>query len=129
VPAIKRASIFLGRNVLPEDDDELIRDSLELVWVSVQGALEQDPKLKGRLSDPDEFLANVKHKGEQEFIKSLRDMAKAKSWDKLFDDGTFSSFDSKHSDYFLYLEVFLKKKPNVDQTEKAHNTALVEGTH
>jgi hypothetical protein len=60
------------------------------VWMAVHGALKVDPELKEHLADAEEFLRNVKGKGEQEFIESLRDMAKAESWERLFDDGTFS---------------------------------------
>jgi hypothetical protein len=129
VPAIKKAFISLGRMIFPDDDDDQIRNSLELVWIAVHGALKLDPKLKEHLADQDGFLRNVERKGEQEFIEFLRDMAKAESWELLFDNGTFSSFDSKNSDHVLYLEVFLKEKSAVNQSEEDHNTALVEGTH
>jgi len=91
VPAIRKASKSLGRNIFPEDDDDDIRGSLKLVWTAVHDALEQDPKLEGYLANQDEFLHNVKRKGEQDFIESLRDMALANSWERLFDDGTLLS--------------------------------------
>jgi hypothetical protein len=79
----------------PEYDDSRIQRELKHVWMSVHDALRHDPNLKEHLVDRDEFLKNVKNRpgGEQDFIKSLRDMAKNDSWEPLFDDGTlFSSF-------------------------------------
>jgi hypothetical protein len=109
--AIERMSISLGRCIFPEDDDNLVRDSLGLVWKVVQEVFKHDPTLKEHQAEEDEFLDNVKHKGEQIFFNSLRDMAKHRSWEPLFDDGTlFSSFDSKHSDHVLFLDVFSKPK-------------------
>jgi len=130
VPAVKNASKSIGRIVFPEDDDDDIRLSLKHVWLAVYEALKQDSGLKEHLADQDEFFHNLKRKGEQEFIESLRDMAKAKSWEPLFNDGTFVPyFNSRRSDHVLHLEVFIKEKPDVDQPEEARNTALVEGTH
>jgi hypothetical protein len=90
MPAIKNALRILGRQIVPEDDDDWIRNSMAQVWVAVRGALEVDPELRERLANQEDFLYNVKCKGEQEFIESLRGMAKAGSWEHLFDDGTSS---------------------------------------
>ena len=101
--AIKGAFKGLGKNISPDDNDEEIRGSLQYVWLAVQGALEQDLRLKKHLADKEEFFANIKRNGEKQFIELLRDMAKDSSWGGLFDDGTpfFSSFVSKHSGYVL----------------------------
>jgi hypothetical protein len=110
------ASNFFRRNVTPEDSDEAIRKFLlRYGRIAVQDALEeQDPKRKEDMADEDEFSANVMRNGEQDFINSLRDMALADSWERLFDDGTFfSSFDSKYSEHLLYLDIFLKPKPSL----------------
>jgi hypothetical protein len=64
----------LVNNIRPEYDDSRIQRSLKYVWLAIQDVLEKDPKLKGHLADKNEFLVNVKRKGEQEFIKSPRDM-------------------------------------------------------
>jgi hypothetical protein len=109
VTVIEDAYRSLGRFILPEDDDHEIRKSLGYVWRIVQDAFKHDPTLKGYLAEENEFFDNVKGKGEQGFFNSLRDMAKHRSWEALFDDGTsLSSFDSKHSDHVLYLDVVLK---------------------
>jgi hypothetical protein len=86
--AREEASKFLHRVVHPMDDDDEIRSFLIFVWTLVEDALEQDPKLKRKLADKDEFRDNVKRKGEQDFIKDskLRDMAEHDSWESLFDD-------------------------------------------
>ena len=90
--AIKDAFESLGELISPEDDDKKIRKSLKQVWVIVYDALEEDPNLKG-LANKKEFHANVERK--QQFLKSLRDMAKDNSWERLFDDGTlFAVFGS-----------------------------------
>jgi hypothetical protein len=127
--AVKNAYENLDRIISPEDDDRRIRNSLNLIWFCVRDALKQDPKLKEHLADEKEFLANVKRKGEEQFIESLGDIAMERSWERLFDDGTlFSSFGSKHSGHPLFLDVFLKKKADADSLEEVPNTALVEGT-
>jgi hypothetical protein len=78
--AIKGAFKGLGKNISPEDNDEEIRGSLQYVWLAVQGALEQDLRLKKHLADKEEFFANIKRNGEKQFIELLRDMAKNSSW-------------------------------------------------
>ena len=130
VTDIEDAYDALGRNVFPEDDDHKIRNRLGYVWKAVQDVLKHDPTLKEHLADEDEFLDNIKCKGEPGFFDSLRDMAKSNSWERLFDDGTFvSSFGSKNAYHVLFLGVFLKQKPDIGQPAEARNTALVEGTH
>ena len=66
--------------------------------------------------DRNEFLTNVKRKGERKFIDSLKALAESGTWADLFEDGTlFCSFFSKRSDRVLCLEVFFL------------NATLVEG--
>lgn len=43
---------------------------MSYVWPVFHGALEQDPGLKGFLTDEGEFFNNVKTKGKKEFIDS-----------------------------------------------------------
>ena len=100
--AIKDAFKFLGKFISPEDDDNEIRKSLTHVWFNVQNALEQDLNLKKHLANKEEFLANIRRKGEEQFIELLRDIAKDSSWGRLFDNGTlFSPIVSKHSGHVL----------------------------
>jgi len=108
----------LTRNISPKDDDNRIKKTLNHVWLSVQDALEHDPKLKKLLASKEEFNDNVSMKGEKIFIDLLRAMATesekqgSKAWEHLFEDGRYIVlFASKHSDCILLLEVFLKKKP------------------
>ncbi len=92
--------------------------------MAIKEAQEHDPKRKDHLADMDEFLDNVKKKGEQNFIESLRAMASSKkkdAWEDLFDDGTsLSFFGFKHSDRVLHVDVFLKGilVPNVDSRDE-----------
>jgi hypothetical protein len=113
IPAqfIQKACQSLARNILPEEDDDQIKKSLYIVWAIVQCVLEQDLDLKDHLADEGEFLDNIKKSlgGEQDFIKSLRGMAKDNSWECLLEDGTlFSSFGSNHPDHVLCPDVFIK---------------------
>jgi hypothetical protein len=116
---IKWAFKSLGRFVTPRDDDDDGRSNsltLKRVWLVVNDTLEQDPTLKGLLVDRNEFLTNVKRKGERKFIDSLKALAESGTWADLFEDGTlFCSFFSKRSDRVLCLEVFFL------------NATLVEG--
>jgi len=94
--AVEKASKFLRRIISPDDDDDddEILNALNHVWLRVQEALEQDPKVKNRLASKDEFRDSVRRNGEKKFIDSLRTMAVnsdtqgAKAWDDLFEDGT-----------------------------------------
>ncbi|KAI0248394.1 hypothetical protein BJV78DRAFT_1354923 [Lactifluus subvellereus] len=45
--------------------------------------------LSGRLANINQFRANVKRKGEQQFIDLLRDMARKKSWQDLLENEVF----------------------------------------
>ena len=94
---VEKASKYLRRIKFPkeeDDDDEILDDSLSLVWVLVKGALETDSELKEHLASEEEYFANVKRKGEKIFIDSLRAMAAnsdtqgSKAWEGLFNDGT-----------------------------------------
>ena len=110
-------------SIQPDNDDNQIREFLDLVWIAVHKALEQHPELRENLADEAGFLKNVKRRGEKEFFDSLRDMAKTGSWAALFEDGTlFSFFGFHHSDRLLCLDVFL------NAPEESLNTANVFGT-
>ena len=85
--AIENACKRLGRNVDPDDDEDEVRESLNVVWTIVNDALSHDMALS--LTDLGEFRENVKRKGEQRFIYLLRDMARKKSWGDLLENGTF----------------------------------------
>ena len=98
IPArfFQEACEYLVNIIRPEYDDRRILRCLNIVRTIVQDVLKQDPKLKRHLADEGEFFDSVKSKGRQDFIKSLRVMAKNVSWERLFDDGTlFSCFDFK----------------------------------
>jgi hypothetical protein len=119
-------------NIHPEYDDSRIQRSLKLVWTIVYDALRHDPNLKEHLVDRDEFLKNVKNRlgGEQDFIKSLRDMAKNDSWEPLFDDGKlFSSFGSDHwhSHRILSLDVFITLTRDSGTSKTANIPELMRG--
>jgi len=117
----EEATESLNSITSPRDDDTRILNTLKVVRTLVQVALEKDPKLKvqkGHLANRDEFRNNVKKKGEQKFIDSLRAMAAnsdeqgSKAWEDLFEDGIlFSSLGFKRSDRVIRLEVFWKKIP------------------
>ncbi len=122
--AIDKAVKFFKKNIPSDEDDDEIQGNLGHVWIATIEALEHDPKLKGHLANMDEFLDNVKKKGEQKFIESLRAMASSKTkdaWEDLFEDGTsLSFFRLKHSDRVLRVEVFLKGMlvPDVDPLDE-----------
>jgi hypothetical protein len=83
----------LQRYIQPDASDKVILRSLNVVWISVNEALQEDPSLKTRLADKDEFRGNVEKYGEKQFIELLRDMAKKKNWGDLLDNRTsFLSF-------------------------------------
>ena len=110
---IQEACEQLAWIIRPEKDDNWIRRSLNIVRTIVQDVLKQDPDLKDHLANESKFFEKVKNSpgGEQGFIKSLRDMAKDNSWERLFNDGTsFSSFGPNHSHRVLYLDVFITLK-------------------
>jgi hypothetical protein len=89
---IERAFKHISRIISPEDDDEKMWYNLRSVWIIVDHVLQEDPNLEEHLAERDEFFDNVKRKGEQDFFKSLRDMKKDNSWERLFDDGTIHFF-------------------------------------
>jgi hypothetical protein len=78
---------WLKRIIQPDDEDEDIKDSLAKVWITVNDALEAHVKGK-RLATRDEFFTNVKERGENVFIKVLRDAVKNNTWQDLLDNGT-----------------------------------------
>ena len=106
-----------------------IKKFLAHVWTDVKLAFENDPKLGENVANMEEFLANVKLKGEWEFIDSLKAMAASGDWAGLFDDGMlFFSFDSKYSDHFLHLEVFKPKQSAKEDTSIDRvDSTLVKG--
>jgi hypothetical protein len=92
---------------------------LDFVWVAVRDALQEDPNLKARLANENQFKENVKKKDEQQFINLLRDIAKKESWRDLLQNGTsFLYFELKCSqaDRVLSPEVFLNNN-FVDPTQ------------
>jgi len=109
---IDNACRSLRRQILQDDDDEVIKQSFKHVWKDVYDVLKQDEGLKERLADENEFFDNVRRNGEKKFIDSLRAMAKtgeAQAWYDLFEDSTFFSFlDYRRSDRVLHLVAFLK---------------------
>jgi hypothetical protein len=114
----------------PEYDDSRIQRELKYVWTAVHDALRHDPNLKEHLVGRDEFLKNVKNRpgGEQDFIKSLRDMAKNDSWEPLFDDGTlFSSFGSDHSHRVPSIDVFITLTRDSGKSKTANIPELMRG--
>jgi hypothetical protein len=64
-----------------------VKAFLHLVWFTVHDALEAHVKGK-RLATRDEFFTNVKERGENVFIKVLRDAVKNNTWQDLLDNGT-----------------------------------------
>ncbi|KAF8492188.1 hypothetical protein F5888DRAFT_928648 [Russula emetica] len=116
--AVEDATDSLRINISPKHDDKRILNALKHVWIDVQEALEQDPKLKIHLATKDEFRKNVTRKGEKNFIDSLRAMAAnsdtqgSKAWEDLFED-----------------EVFLKEIPAPDVNPlRKDTTSAEEGT-
>jgi hypothetical protein len=77
---------LLKRIIQPDDEDEYIKGSLTSVWITVHHALEAH--VSKQLATRDEFLKNVKKRGENVFIKVLRDAVKNNTWQDLLDDGT-----------------------------------------
>jgi hypothetical protein len=114
IPArfIQEACEDLVYKIRPEYDDNRIQRSLDIVRHFVQRPLKHDPKLKRHLADESKFLENVKNRpgGEQGFIKSLRDMAKDNSWERLFEDGTSFFSLALTTLIILYLDVFITLK-------------------
>jgi hypothetical protein len=88
--AIEKATGTLRRYISPEHDDE---DIIAVVWAIVRTAFLCDPKMKNRLASNEEFCENVKRKGQNNFLESLRAMAAnsdtqgLKAWEDLFEDG------------------------------------------
>jgi hypothetical protein len=92
--AIRMACQKLERIILPDDEDDDIRERLDSVWISVHRALSQRPDLKGAIADEEEFKANVNRRGEERFIALLRHMARKKSWRDLLDNGIHPPFEA-----------------------------------
>lgn len=119
-----------GGWTFPKDDssDLTIRRFLQYVWMDIVDILKNDPKLREHLADKEEFIANVKRKGDRDFIKSLKGLAESRVWAPLFEDG-ISSFSSglKDTDYILCVEVFLKPKLESKSEIEQVNKKLVEG--
>jgi hypothetical protein len=67
--ALREACNILERKIDPDDEDNLIMDS---VWFFVHKVLSQYPELSGALANKEEFGANVKRQGLKEFIELLK---------------------------------------------------------
>jgi hypothetical protein len=52
-----------GITFLEDDDDNEIQGILEIVRVTVHGALKEDARLKGQLAEMEEFFGNATRKG------------------------------------------------------------------
>ena len=103
----------LQRNIQPDDSDKVILRSLNVVWISVNEALKEDPTLKTRLADKDEFRGNVQKYGEKQFIDLLKDMVRKKNWRDLLENRmSFLSPNIKRSDRVVSIGVFLKQIPS-----------------
>lgn len=81
-----------GSCIFPTDgsDEPTIKRFLSYVWVDVA---DLNLDLKGQMAEREEFKANVKRRGYQTFISSLKAMAesvakKEGTWAGLFEDGT-----------------------------------------
>ena len=68
--------------------DLKIEKFLHRVFGEVKPVLGKDKVLRPQLANDDEFIANVKSKGEWDFINSLKSMAEAGVWTSLFKNGT-----------------------------------------
>ena len=103
----------LQRIIQPDDSDKVVLRALGTVWFNVNEALKEDPILKTRLADKDEFQKNVQKYGEKQFIDLLKDIAKKTNWGDLLENCTSSlSSDLKPSDRVLSLAVFLRQTPS-----------------
>jgi len=52
----------LERSIRTSDDDDWIRQSLDFVWVAVRDALQEDPNLKARLANENQFKETSRKK-------------------------------------------------------------------
>ena len=101
-------------------DDNELRDSLDNVWFNVNRLLGKDrtPNSNRRPANLDEFNENVKTRGEDRFLRLLRDTAEdvrvngVIRWANLFLDGACFSFPLKCSGHFRCLDVFYKPHEN-----------------
>ena len=84
--AILEASNFLERKIDLDDPDDLI---LGILWQLVHRTLSQYPKISGSIANQEEFNANVKRQGEEEFLERVRDSARRNSWGDLLHSGIF----------------------------------------
>jgi hypothetical protein len=90
---INLACDTLGRLVHHDDKESHILSRMKSIWGAVNGAL-YDMKASGSLAEYDEFRANVKDKGDKEFVEVLRDLAEKNCWSDLFQNCMFLfSFD------------------------------------
>ena len=91
--AKQKAIKTFQRTVQPNDTFEEIREILKLVWFAVYLAHGggEDPNIKGRLRNRDEFVAYVEpgSQEERELIDLLTSMANNQvPWHGLFENGT-----------------------------------------
>jgi hypothetical protein len=81
---------YLEHRILSaSSSDQKLGQSMNHIWFTVHDALQEDPVLKPKRANQDEFKQNVKQKGQQQFFTFLREMAETKSWDNLLQNGTF----------------------------------------
>ena len=106
---------YLERAFQPDDEyddieDAVVRERLDLVWIIVKPAF---ANMKKYFPSSDEFLQNVRQKGEKDFFGLLKDMAaKKKSWRDLLENGTlFLSSTLERSGHLLSPDVFRKRNP------------------
>jgi hypothetical protein len=82
--AIREASNFLERKIDLDDPDDVILDQL---FFFVHRALSQYPELSGVIANREDYDANVKRQGEEQFLELVRDSARRNSWRDLFHNG------------------------------------------
>jgi hypothetical protein len=76
---IAKKSPLLSHNLNPTVDNKLVRDFFPSLWHCVNGALKMDSKLSRPLAGMADFHENVKKRGEDEFISSLKKLGSQSS--------------------------------------------------
>jgi hypothetical protein len=113
--AIQHACKRIRRNFSTEDDDDDIKQNLDIAWAVVGSAIQLagDSNLKKRVKNQFEFYSYVApgSNEERELTNLLKSMAKEEvPWEDLFNNGTLlSSLDAKRTDHHIIsLEAFVK---------------------
>ena len=57
----------LERLIRTDDDDDCVLESLDIVFVSVRNALQEDPNRKARLANEDQFKETSRKKASNSF--------------------------------------------------------------